>query len=85
MASTRGEFRLESPVLSTDELRELLEALLDRRLSVEEAVRRILGLPPGVRVLALVAVGHPAEEKPGHPADGLDRSKIRRNGWLTNP
>jgi nitroreductase len=53
----------------------------DAHGSAEEAVRRALGLPAVLRVLAIVAVGHPAEEKPGHPEEALDRSKIRRNRW----
>ncbi len=32
----------------------------------EEYVRQALGIPPELRVLCLVPVGHPAEEKPPH-------------------
>lgn len=42
----------------------------------EDRVREILGLEPNWRVDAMVALGYPAEEKPGWAADRLPREKI---------
>lgn len=39
--------------------------------SAQDYVAEMLQLPPGVMVEAMVALGYPAEHKPGHPADAL--------------
>lgn len=44
-----------------------------------EALGELLGLPTDVIPLAVIALGHPAEEKP--PADRFDASRVHRNGW----
>ncbi|MFW6146272.1 MAG: nitroreductase family protein [Planctomycetota bacterium] len=44
-----------------------------------DAVRRLFGLPETVIPLALVAVGHPAEDKP--PAERFDETRIHRDRW----
>jgi nitroreductase len=36
----------------------------------------LIGLPAGLEVLAILAVGYPAEEKPGHPASELKNEKV---------
>jgi nitroreductase len=45
----------------------------------EDHVREILGLPGTPRVLCVIGVGHPAEEKPPRPAETLpwDKSETR--------
>jgi nitroreductase len=45
----------------------------------ERAVARILGLPDRIRVLSLVAVGHPGKEK--EPRTQYDPTRVRRNRW----
>ena len=45
----------------------------------EARVREIVGAPPSMRVLCLVALGWPAEEKPGVPEADLPRDRIRSN------
>jgi nitroreductase len=44
-----------------------------------EAFRRLFGLPEHVIPLALIAVGHPAEEKP--PADRFDAARVHDDHW----
>jgi len=45
----------------------------------EEGVKRILALPEGVECLALVAIGHPAEQPP--KADRYDPSRVHYEAW----
>ena len=43
----------------------------DENRSAESRVAEILGLEAGMVVLAIIAVGYPAVESPGHPKDSL--------------
>jgi nitroreductase len=45
----------------------------------EAHVRKVLGIPDEVRVLCLVAVGHPAETKPPHTK--YDESNVHYDGY----
>ncbi len=47
--------------------------------SAEEVVRDQLGIPDGMRVESIIAIGHPAEDPTGHGIDSLDRSKLHYN------
>ena len=47
--------------------------------SREAHVRRVLGIPEGMRVLCLVPVGHPAEAKP--PRTKYSETKVHYDGW----
>lgn len=42
-------------------------------------ISRVLGLPPSVIPLSLVAVGHPAEHK--HPSERFDAARVHHNRW----
>jgi len=53
----------------------------DDRTTSEEYVRGLLGIPDRLKVLAVLAVGRPAERKEPVPADRLDRGKIHRNRY----
>ena len=44
-----------------------------------EAVRKALGIPDEIQVLAIAAIGYPAETK--EPQSGYDHSRIHRNRW----
>jgi len=50
-------------------------------VDAEEAVRHLLSIPDRLRVLSAIAIGHPAEQPPGHGADHLDRSKLHYNSF----
>jgi nitroreductase len=41
--------------------------------------QEVLGLPDRIQPLAVIAIGHPAEEKP--PADRFDPALVRKNHW----
>ena len=45
----------------------------------EEHVRKVLGIPRGLRVLCLVPVGHPAETK--HPRSQYDERRVHFDGY----
>mgnify|MGYP006291683077 FL=1 len=47
--------------------------------SAEEAVREVLGLSAGVRVLSIVAVGYPDEGKPPVAREALPWHKVHEN------
>ena len=49
------------------------------RTQHEAQVREVLGIPDEVRVLCLVAVGHPAETKPPHTK--YDERKVHYDGY----
>lgn len=50
----------------------------DQQTASARAVE-ILGLPDGMEVLSLVAIGYPLEEKAPHPADSLLYKKVHYN------
>jgi nitroreductase len=47
--------------------------------TAEEYVRELLGIPKEYKVLCILAVGYPAEEKKGVPKDELPYGKIHEN------
>jgi len=49
--------------------------------SAESHVAEVLGIPETLRVHAIVAVGHPDEEKAGHPKESLDFKKVHLNAY----
>jgi nitroreductase len=49
--------------------------------SSESFIAEALGLPENLRVLSMVAVGYPAEERPGHSKDELLYAKVHRNRY----
>lgn len=53
----------------------------DETQSAESVVQELLGIPAHHRVESIIAIGHPAQSRPGRPAEELDRSKIKRNRW----
>lgn len=50
-------------------------------VSAESYVRETLGIPEHLRVEAIVGIGYPAEEKPGHPRESLDLGKIHEDRY----
>ncbi|MBW2526048.1 MAG: nitroreductase family protein [Deltaproteobacteria bacterium] len=51
----------------------------DDEQSAEQYVRGLLAIADPLRVHSIVALGHPAESKPGHELGSLDRCKIHWN------
>lgn len=51
----------------------------DQEKSAEAYVQELLRLPAHIRVLAMMAIGYPAEEKTGHPEKSLLYERIHEN------
>ncbi len=51
----------------------------DESISSEKYVQQLLSIPEKYRVLSVIAVGHPAQQREGKPAEELDFGKIHRN------
>jgi len=49
--------------------------------SAEQAVRAVVGLPDTLNVECIIAVGHCAEEKPGHLRTSLPNNKIHHERY----
>jgi nitroreductase len=49
----------------------------DETMSAEEYVKRLLGIKENLKVEAIIAIGYPQEEKPGHPLSSLPDGKVR--------
>jgi nitroreductase len=43
----------------------------------------LLGLPAGMEVAAIMAIGYPAEDKPPHPSTSLAYDKVHRETYGT--
>lgn len=51
----------------------------DDRQTAEAYIAEILNLPSHIRVLSIIAVGHPDETKPGHPKASLPYDRVSLN------
>ena len=49
--------------------------------NASEYVRKLVGLPEGLEVPMVIAVGYPDEDKAGHPDEALAKEKIHRNRY----
>jgi nitroreductase len=49
----------------------------DSKISAEEYVKQQLRLKENLTVEAIIAIGYPKEEKPGHPLASLPFDKVR--------
>lgn len=49
----------------------------------EAYVAKLLGLPAGMKVLCMIAVGHPSAPRPPVSVDELDYRKVKRNRYET--
>lgn len=47
-------------------------------ISASEYVRQLIGLPEGMEISVVIAVGYPDEKKTGHPFSSLRQEKIHR-------
>ncbi|MBU1567883.1 MAG: nitroreductase family protein [Proteobacteria bacterium] len=48
----------------------------DGKISAEEYVKNLLGIRENLMVEAIIAIGYPKEEKPGHPLSSLPFDKV---------
>lgn len=49
----------------------------DAKTTAEEYVKKTLGLAENVQVEAIIAIGYPKEDKPGHPTSSLPFDRVR--------
>jgi nitroreductase len=50
-------------------------------VTAESYVKATLGIPDHLRVEAIVGIGYPEADKPGHPRESLDFGKIHRGRY----
>ncbi|MFN4224313.1 MAG: nitroreductase family protein [Fervidobacterium nodosum] len=50
-------------------------------LSVESEIKKILNIPEGYRVLCVIGIGYPNEEKQPHSLDEVEMEKIHKEKW----
>lgn len=50
-------------------------------LSVEDEIKKILNIPEGYRVLCVIGIGYPNEEKQPHSLDEVEMEKIHKEKW----
>jgi nitroreductase len=53
----------------------------DREQSAEAYIQKLLELPEWIKVVSILGIGHPGEEKSPVPAEKLQREKIKKNRW----
>ncbi|QTA37508.1 nitroreductase family protein [Thermosipho ferrireducens] len=49
--------------------------------SVENNIKELLNIPEEYRVLCVIGIGYPAEEKPEHSSEEIDFRKIHTEKW----
>lgn len=60
---------------------QIRERMHDDNTSAEVYVRDALGIPERLHVEAIVAIGYPAEDKPGHSMEALSPEKVFTNRY----
>ena len=60
---------------------QIRERMHDGTKTAEAYLAELLNLPENLKVLSMVAVGYPAEEKPGHGKETLLYGKVHRNRY----
>lgn len=53
----------------------------DQTQMASDHVAKLLGLPEGMEVEAIIAIGYPAEEKQGHPVESLLMERVHRERY----
>ena len=53
----------------------------DQHKTAGEHIAEVLGIPSGLRVESVIAIGYPDEEKPQHPKEELQYQKVHRNRY----
>jgi nitroreductase len=60
---------------------QIRERMHSETISSDDYVSDVLGIPDGIRVESIIAVGYPDEKKPPHPEEDLEYEKVRLNGY----
>ncbi len=60
---------------------QIRERLRSEGETSEAYLARLLKIPDNMKTLAMVAIGHPDEEKPGHKNETLQYKKVHRNAY----
>lgn len=60
---------------------QIRKRLHDRESTAEQFVQQLLGIPPHIRVAAIIGIGHPAEKRRALAANRLQYDKISYNAY----
>jgi nitroreductase len=60
---------------------QIRERMFDENQTAEAYVADVLGIPEQLKVLSMVSIGYPAEEKSSHSRDQLPFAKVSRNHY----
>jgi hypothetical protein len=55
----------------------------DKQTTAEQCVQELLGLPPQIRVEAIIGIGYPAEKRTPLASSQLQYAKVRQNRYDT--
>ena len=55
----------------------------DQTKTAQDHIAELLGIPPGLKVLSILAIGYPDEEKSPHPEQSLQYEKIHRDRFAS--
>ncbi len=58
---------------------QIRERMHSSEQTAEDFVRKVLQIPAQLRVVSIIAIGYPAEEKDGHPREELKFEKIHQD------
>ncbi|WP_175059776.1 nitroreductase family protein [Thermococcus sp. 2319x1] len=62
----------------------VLERMHNKEKSAEDYVRELLGIPEHIRVLCIIGIGYPAEEKPEHSEKEVMWGRVTGTGLETH-
>ena len=60
---------------------QIRERAHDESRSAEAYIANVLGLPAYLKVLSIIAIGYPAENKPPHPKESLSWDRVFLGGY----
>ena len=60
---------------------QIRERAHDDSKSAEAYIQELLSIPSGLKILSMIAIGYPSEEKAGHPKSELLFEKVSYNGY----
>ena len=60
---------------------QIRDRMHDETQTAEAFIAHQLNIPSHLKVESMIAIGHPAESKPPHPANGLQHEKVHLNQY----